>query len=135
VPVGSSYARQPLVTHSAPRQRIFHIARRREWEDARRVGSYAISTRDQSLDDVGFIHCSYAHQVAGTANRYYAGEPDLVLLVIDPERLAAPLRAEPPAAGAEPYPHIYGPLNTEAVVDVLPYAPSANGSFAPPPVA
>ena len=113
--------------------RIFHIARAREWEDACRAGSYTISTRDRTLEDVGFIHCSYAHQVAGTANNFYVGEADLVLLVIDPARLSAPLRPEPPSPGMDAFPHIYGPLDLDAVVEVLPYAPGEDGRFPPPP--
>ncbi|MBV9133272.1 MAG: DUF952 domain-containing protein, partial [Chloroflexi bacterium] len=43
---------------------IFHITRSRDWQSARREGIYQLSTRDRTLQDVGFIHCSYAHQVA-----------------------------------------------------------------------
>jgi hypothetical protein len=53
-----------------------------------------------TLQDVGFIHCSYAHQVAGVANAFYADLQDLVLMVIDPTRLAAPLRPEAALHGA-----------------------------------
>lgn len=116
-------------------KRIFHITRAQDWQAARRSGSYVLSTRDRTLQEVGFIHCSYPHQVAGVANLLYRGEHDLVLLVIDPERLSAPVRVEPPAPGVqEAYPHIYGPLNADAVVDVLAYEPEPDGSFAPPPL-
>lgn len=108
------------------------MTRQSDWHAAQRGGAYTLSTRDRTLEDVGFIHCSYAHQVAGVANAIYSGERDLVLLVIDPERLTAPLRPEPPAQGAEAYPHIYGPLNLDAVVDVRPYEPAADGTFQPP---
>ncbi len=63
---------------------IFHITRSRDWAEAQLAGSYRLSTRDRTLEEVGFIHCSYAHQVAGVANAVYRGERDLVLLEIDP---------------------------------------------------
>src|SRR5215510_1733757 len=112
--------------------RIYHITPSRDWQDAQRSGSYELSTRDRTLQEVGFIHCSYAHQAAGVANAIYQGEHDLVLLLIDPSRLTAPLQPEPPSPGMEAYPHIYGPLSLDAVIQVLPYEPSADGAFDPP---
>jgi uncharacterized protein (DUF952 family) len=112
---------------------IFHITRSADWQAARRHGSYTLSTRDRTLQEVGFIHCSYAHQVAGTANMIFPGQNDLVLLVIDPERLRAPLRQEAATEGGEAFPHIYGPLNLEAVVEVHAYPPKPDGTFGPPP--
>jgi RimJ/RimL family protein N-acetyltransferase len=109
--------------------RIFHITRSTDWRAAQHAGAYTLSTRDRTLQDVGFIHCSYAHQVAGVANAIYHGERDLVLLTIDPRRLSAPLRPEPAESGGAAYPHIYGPLNLDAVVEVRPYPPSSDGTF------
>jgi uncharacterized protein (DUF952 family) len=117
------------VTSSA---RIFHVTSERDWHAAQQRGSYVLSTRDRTLEEVGFIHCSYANQVAGVANAIYRGEHHLVLLVIDPQRLTAPLRPEPPAPGMDAYPHIYGPLNLEAVVNVVAYEPAEDGTFSPP---
>jgi uncharacterized protein (DUF952 family) len=80
---------------------------------------------------VGFIHCSKAHQVSGVANAVYAGVHGLVLLVIDPERVTAPIREESPdgSDGNERYPHIYGPLNVDAVLEVVEFEPSSDGTF------
>ena len=113
-------------------ERIFHVTPERDWQAAQQSGSYVLSTRDRTLEEVGFIHCSYANQVAGVANAIYRGEHHLVLLVIDPQRLTAPVRPEPPAPGMEAYPHIYGPLNLDAVIEVRPYQPNEDGSFNPP---
>jgi uncharacterized protein (DUF952 family) len=111
-------------------ERIFHITRASDWRAAQRSGRYALSTRDRTLEEVGFIHCSYAHQVPGVANLLYLGEHNIVLLVIDVERVSAPIRVEPATHGAsEAYPHIYGPLNLDAVVDVVVYEPSEDGTF------
>jgi uncharacterized protein (DUF952 family) len=103
---------------------IWHLALTADWEAARTHGAYAISTRGLSLPQVGFIHCSYAHQVAGVATLFYAGETaPLILLGIDPERLAEvgiEVREEPgdPAhPDGERFPHVYGVIPPAAVVE------------------
>jgi len=106
---------------------IMHIARRVGWEQARTAGEY----RSDTLATEGFIHCSTSRQVASTANRHYRGEHGLVLLVIDAARVHAEIRYEE-ATGGERFPHIYGPLNADAVVEVLDFEPRADGTFAAP---
>ncbi len=117
---------------------IYHIAHRDEWEAARRKGEY----RAPSLEREGFIHCSTAEQVAPVANAFYRGQRDLVLLMIDPARLDAEIRWEAPApvgADALPqgvprrFPHVYGPINLDAVATVFEFEPDAEGRFAWPP--
>ena len=100
---------------------IYHIAAEADWEDAQASGEYRISTRGAHLEDVGFIHASFAHQVERIGALVYsdASEP-LVVLVIDPRRVNSPLKVEGADGGTEEFPHIYGPLPTSAVVDVLP---------------
>lgn len=100
---------------------IYHIASRTDWADAVAAGEYRISTRGRTVEQEGFIHASTAGQVAGVANAYYADVPveDLLVLVIDPERLTAPLRYDPVPGAAEPFPHIYGPLNLDAVTGTV----------------
>jgi uncharacterized protein (DUF952 family) len=99
---------------------------------ARSTGSYGESTRGLSLAEVGFIHCSYAHQVPRVADALYRGASGLVLLVIDPDRLAAELREEDLDGHGEVFPHLYGPLNQDAVVDVVRFEPTENGTFTLP---
>ena len=43
-----------------------------------------------------------------------------MILVIDPKRLKSPVKVEALAGGTDEFPHIYGPLPTSAVVEVLP---------------
>ena len=110
------------VAHDAA---VFHICRREAAVLARATGHYLAD----SLDGEGFIHLSRAHQVLPTAAAYFAGEPDLVVLVIDPTLLTARLVYEPPAPlpSASPkdtppgelYPHCYGPIDLAAIVDVM----------------
>ena len=99
--------------------RIYHVALASDWEAAQRTGSYAVSTLGRSLADEGFIHASHADQWAGVLERFYSGvtEP-LVLLVIDPARLAADLREEPVPGSDETFPHVYGPIEPDAVLEV-----------------
>lgn len=103
---------------------LYHLALADEWRAARRVGLYARSTRGLSLQEVGFIHASQAHQLEDTWRRFYADAGDVVLLHIDPERLAAagvPVRLEPAPGSGELFPHLYGSLPLDAVRLVEPY--------------
>ena len=110
--------------------RIYHIATRSDWARAQRAGEYATSTIGRSLADEGFIHASQATQVADVANSFYRGVPDeLVLLVIDPDRVRAPIRYERVPGAEDRFPHIYGPLNPDAVLAARPFSPSQDGSF------
>lgn len=104
---------------------IWHLALTTDWEAAQAHGTYGISTRGLTLAQVGFIHCSYAHQVAGVAAMFYADETaPLALLGIDPERLVeagVDVRAEPgdPAhPHGERFPHVHGAIPVSAVTEV-----------------
>jgi uncharacterized protein (DUF952 family) len=108
---------------------IYHCATADDWAAAQEAGDYRISTRGRTLADEGFLHASYAEQVQGVLDRFYAdAEGPLLLLVIDPDRLGVPVVAESPGPGvAELFPHIYGPLPVAAVVDVEPLERTATG--------
>lgn len=107
---------------------IYHMAPAAGWAAAQRDGVY---TAD-SLAGEGFIHFSTREQLLRVAERFYRGQPGLVLLAVDPARLAAELRYEESEPG-EHFPHLYGPLNLAAVVAVYPFAPEPDGSFRLPP--
>ncbi|WP_374689003.1 DUF952 domain-containing protein [Promineifilum sp.] len=107
---------------------ILHIAYRHDWEAALLTGDYRANT----LTSEGFIHCSTPEQVLGPANALYAGQTDLVLLVIDPPRLTADLVYEDCYEAGQAFPHIYGPLNLEAVEEVIPFAAGVSGIFTLP---
>lgn len=99
--------------------RIFHIATDADWRRTLETGTYTTSTVGRTLDEEGFIHASRRDQVQGVFDRYYAGLGEhLVLLTIDPRRLDAEVRVDP--VGDDTYPHVYGPINRSAVVDVTP---------------
>lgn len=105
---------------------LFHITTRAAWDQAQELGEY----RAPSLATEGFIHLSGDRQWLGVANRMYRGVPDLVLLSIRADRLRAELRHEP--SDGDVFPHLYGPLNLDAVVEVFELAGAAGGSFAIP---
>lgn len=107
---------------------IVHITPRADWQQAQRAGVY----RAESLEREGFIHCSTPAQVLATAERYYRGVAGLALLVIDPARLAARLVYEDSYGAGQVYPHLYGPLNLDAVVRVHDFPPGPDGRFALP---
>ncbi len=117
---------------------IYHLTTRDASLLARQAGEY----RTESLAEVGFIHFSQLHQILGVANAFYVGQKGLVILVVDPTRLKAELKYEAPvhpsastsAPSAENrFPHLYGPLNFEAVVRVVEFPPLADGKFELPP--
>jgi uncharacterized protein (DUF952 family) len=106
---------------------LYHLALAPEWERARHAGSYDRSTIDRSLAEEGFIHCSFAEQVQATADRFYRGRDDVVLLRIDPHRLDAPIREEVAPGTGQAFPHVYGPIDVVAVVAADPVPVGADG--------
>ncbi len=108
---------------------LYHIAAAQDWAQAQRDGEYRMSTRGRSLAEEGFIHASTAGQVAPVANAFYADDHDLLLLVLDPRRIQPEVRYEQVPGWAEPFPHIYGPLNTSAVLRAVRLERDAAGRF------
>jgi len=117
---------------------IFHITSRRAWDEAQQNGVY----RAESLATEGFIHCSTLSQVLPVAENFYKGQSGLILLAIEPTLLSSDLKWEPPSGGTPPpgvpdgdlFPHIYGPINLDAVVNVAEFRPDANGRFPIPSI-
>jgi uncharacterized protein (DUF952 family) len=91
---------------------LFHLTTRAAWQRAVAVGDYVTP----SLEDEGFIHLSTEAQWPGVRARLFAQTADLVLLVIDPDRLRNEIRYE--LADGDHYPHLYGPLEVGAVIEV-----------------
>ncbi|OYP37983.1 DUF952 domain-containing protein [Rhodopirellula sp. MGV] len=95
---------------------IYKIVPTSEWETAEQGGAFSGCGID--IDD-GFIHLSAAPQVAGTLNRYFAGQTGLLLVSVDTQALGKTLRWEPSRDG-ELFPHVYGEIPMAAVVAVHP---------------
>ncbi|WP_135478161.1 DUF952 domain-containing protein [Candidatus Chloroploca mongolica] len=96
---------------------ILHLAHAAAWAEAQHVGFYA----PRSLDSEGFIHFSTEAQLPGVVERFYQHQPEMILLVVAVDRLEAELRYEEAEPG-EAFPHLYGPLNLDAVVEVRLFA-------------
>ena len=80
----------------------------------------------------GFVHCTAGDTLMiAVANRFYRTAPgDFVLLVVDPQRLSAPLKWERPNDELAPlFPHIYGPIDRAAVQEVRAVRRAADGEF------
>lgn len=93
---------------------IYHFTTSEAWTKAKETGSYATP----SLKEEGFIHCSELSQVEDIKARFYAGVQDLVLLTIDTEKLTSQLIFEWSPSVQNTFPHIYGPINVDAVVEL-----------------
>ena len=91
---------------------LFHITTRSEWVVAVLSGEHC----PPSLETEGFIHLSHDRQWRGALARFYRGRTGLVLLSVDRARLRHEVREEP--ADGDVFPHLYGPLNVDAVVEV-----------------
>ncbi len=98
--------------------KIFHLAFPSDWNAALAAGEYRVSTRGATLDEIGFIHCSRAEQTAGVRSMFYADVDELLVLTIDTDRLTSPWQLDPVQGAAQTFPHVYGPLNLDAVVHV-----------------
>jgi len=108
---------------------ILHITTFSAWAQAQESGEY----RAPSLKEEGFIRCSTPAQVVDVANDLYRGERELMLLAIDAGAVAAPVRYEDCYESGQQFPHVYGPINADAVARVLNFEPDDDGTFSLPP--
>ena len=116
---------------------ILHLLSRERWAEAQANGQLVTP----SVATEGFAHCSTEHQIVDVANKYYSGATNMVLINIDPKELDSELKFEPPAhldgspaLPHEPlFPHIYGPINLDAVIEAIDFPCDAAGNFVAPP--
>jgi uncharacterized protein (DUF952 family)/GNAT superfamily N-acetyltransferase len=116
---------------------ILHLLSRESWVEAQARGQLIAP----SVITEGFAHCSTEHQMVDVDNKYYLGTINMVLLYIDPTTLESELKFEPPshidgslALPHEPlFPHIYGPINLDAVSEVINFPCDEHGAFTAPP--
>jgi uncharacterized protein (DUF952 family)/(2Fe-2S) ferredoxin len=107
---------------------ILHITQKQEWEKAQALGTY----RSNTLASEGFIHCSTFDQVIGSANRFFKGQKNLVILKIDVDRVNSNIRYEGISEN-NLFPHIYGELNIDAVIGSIDLEADVDGLFVLPP--
>ncbi len=94
---------------------IYHITTNDAWEKAKEKGCYEAD----SLETESFIHCSTNEQVEGTLERFFGGQTDLIKLVINPSKLTHELKYEIVPSLNIAFPHVYGTINVDAVIDVI----------------
>jgi uncharacterized protein (DUF952 family) len=94
---------------------IYHVTSATAWEEAKQKGEY----EHPSFKEEGFIHCSEESQVAGVLDRYFKDQSNLVKLVIDTTKLKSRYIQEWSPSTLDTYPHIYGLINTDAVIEVI----------------
>ena len=94
---------------------IYHVTTASEWKEAIEKGQY----ESPSLKNEGFIHCSLPEQIPGVLERYFQGKTELVKLVIDTEKLTSQYIYDWSTTVADTFPHVYGPINLDAVIEVV----------------
>ncbi|MCH9673242.1 MAG: DUF952 domain-containing protein [Gammaproteobacteria bacterium] len=105
---------------------LFHITDDRQWPCA---GEHYLPNT-YSVD--GFVHCSTAKQVLATAQRYFQGRDDLILLAINTTMIEADIRYENLIGGSELFPHIYGPIPCNAIESAEPLQRGADNEYLAP---
>ncbi len=95
---------------------IFHVAQASDVDQAATTGAY----RCDSIAAEGFIHCCKPEQLKGVIERYYSGVTGMLLLHIDSDLLHSDLVFENTVGDEELFPHVYGEINMDAVVQIAP---------------
>ena len=93
---------------------IYHVTTLKEWEAAKIKNEY----KPVNFEQDGFIHCSVEKQIPGVLDRFYKGQTGLVKLKIEKEKVQRPVLFELAIDLDELFPHIYGALNLDSVVEV-----------------
>jgi len=104
---------------------IVHALPKTEWQTAKVRGTYG----EDSLKKFGFIHCSPIDYIADVANERFKNVRGLVLICIDDQKVKAEIQWEDHDGFGRFYPHIYGLLNFDAIVDVIPFEPDRDGNY------
>ena len=91
---------------------IYHMTDRDSWLSQISESTYS----HKSLHKDGFIHCSTHNQVLDTFDQYFEGCKDLILLAVNPLKLSSQLKLEIVLPRDDLFPHIYGPINKDAIV-------------------
>jgi hypothetical protein len=97
---------------------IFHLISRQGF-DAQADSEFIL---DDANLAAGFIHCCTAEQLPGVIERYFPGDNSNLLVVeLSPDALTEDLKWEPATDSDGLFPHIYGPINRDAIIDVHSY--------------
>jgi uncharacterized protein (DUF952 family) len=107
-----------------PSGQTLHLVPEPVWQTHQGAATYT----PERYEEDGFIHCTDGEMnLLRVGDAFYRNdERPYLVLVIDTDRLQAPVRYDDPA---QIYPHIYGPINLDAVVEVRRVIRLADGSF------
>ncbi|GLY48133.1 DUF952 domain-containing protein [Lentzea sp. NBRC 102530] len=105
---------------------LLHIITKAGWDAAQSAGAITPAEGDE------FVHCSDRGVVHTSAGKFFHGQSGLLLLVIDPKAIEAPVRWEPVADSPLWFPHVYGPIPVAAVTEVHDFPSERDGSFVLP---
>lgn len=104
---------------------ILHCLTKSKWDKVKENSYYGI----ESIEAYGFIHCSSIKNFWRVAPNFKNIDESLLLLCIDSDRVEATIKWEDDDTGGREYPHIYGELNLDSVVAVLPFLKDHHGDF------
>lgn len=98
---------------------IYHIMRQTEWHENPRE-----NFRPASLVKQSFIHCCTKDQILDVIRQWFPREKNLLVMEIETDKLISNLKFENLEKGTELFPHIYGPINTEAIIQIKELIPT-----------
>lgn len=111
---------------------FFHLTTQQAWQEAQVVGSYSLSTKGKTLEEVGFLHASFADQLDQVAQSVFAGSTEaLVVLHLDIEKLensGITVKVEA-ASNGQLYPHVYAAIPCHLVDKVVPAFMNSEGTL------
>ena len=113
------------------RKAIYILTEKSKWDSAKNRGIFI----DESLHEIGFIHSMNYDEILAVANAFYLNRQNLVLLQIDPQKSKSEIKFEEPHVKlavfkkGDKFPHIYGPLNIDAVVSAIPVSKNKVGQY------
>jgi uncharacterized protein (DUF952 family) len=110
------------------RRYILHMLKREDWEAAVEKGIY----QPESIEKEGFIHCSLPDMLVTVANGLYLGLTDMIILVLDADKIEAPLVYEDCYETGHDFPHIYGSITPDCVIKIVDFPCDADGQFTLP---
>ncbi|HHW22420.1 MAG TPA: DUF952 domain-containing protein [Clostridiaceae bacterium] len=104
---------------------ILHCMKKKTWEEVKSKKYYG----EECIASEGFIHCSPVGYMWRVAPNFKDVIDELVLLCIDTDKLEPEVRWEDGDDCGRSYPHVYGLINLDAIIKVLPYLKDENGNW------
>ena len=104
---------------------ILHCIEKALWDRRQALSMWG----EEELASEGFIHFSQPYYFWRVAPNFKDSKAERVLLVVDTDRLISELRCEDGNSCGREYPHLYGLMNNDAVVDTLPFEFDSKGNW------